>query len=102
MHRAARRNPWIADTQIIAILTRNVGLFVSTTVLILVGMVTRCRRTSAPGYIFIAIRDPYDLGALANKSAHRHSTLRLCILHPDLESPTMELLHDCAGRHSIH
>lgn len=40
MHRAVRRDPRIADTQIIAILTRNVGFFASTTVLILAGMVT--------------------------------------------------------------
>ena len=40
MHRAVRRDPRIADTQIIAILTRNIGFFTSTTVLILAGMVT--------------------------------------------------------------
>lgn len=40
MLRAVRRDPRIADTQILNILTRNVGFLASTTVLILAGMVT--------------------------------------------------------------
>lgn len=40
MYRAVRSDPLIADTQIVAILTRNVGFFASTTDLILAGVVT--------------------------------------------------------------
>ncbi len=40
MLRAVRRNPRIADAQILGILTRNVGFFASTTVFILAGMIT--------------------------------------------------------------
>ena len=87
MHRAVRRDPRIADTQIIAILTRNVGFFASTTVLILAGMVTLlgAGRTGALGYLLSAFRDTDELGALASKNADCYCTFRLCLFHPYLE-----------------